>query len=433
MNNGYEKLPISRIIPLGLQHVFAMFGATILVPILTGLDPRTALFTSALGTILFQIITRGRVPAYLGSSFAFIVPIQVAIADYGLAAALFGCFTAGLVYVLLSVIIKNTGVGFIDKYFPPIVVGPVIMTIGLGLAPVARDMSNANIGVAMATLAITIMVSQFGKGLLKIIPILMGVVGGYCISLALHFAGIAELFDFTQLREASWLPALPGYLAEIIRAPGTTVFNPANWHLGAVLIIAPVAAVTIIEHLGDVLTIGRTVGRDFVKDPGLNRTVLGDGIATSVAALLGGPPNTTYGENVGVLAITKVFNPIVVQVAACFVLFFSLMPKVGALIATIPVAVMGGVVVLLFGMIATVGIRTLVERQVDFSETRNLVIASTIIVLGISGMKLFGLSGMGLGAIAGLILNIILPETHKDDRKQLPALKYKDAPKYEKG
>lgn len=433
MNNGYEKLPMSRVIPLGLQHVFAMFGATILVPILTGLDPRTALFTSALGTILFQIITRGKVPAYLGSSFAFIVPIQVAMADYGLAAALFGCFTAGLVYVLLSLIIKNTGVGFIDKYFPPIVVGPVIMTIGLGLAPVARDMASANIGVAMATLIITIAVSQFGKGLLKIIPILVGVIGGYCVSLVLHFAGIAEMFDFAQLKAASWMPALPAYLSQMIQSPATTVLNPANWHLGAVLIIAPVAAVTVIEHLGDVLTIGRTVDRDFVKDPGLNRTVLGDGVATAVAALLGGPPNTTYGENVGVLAITKVFNPIVVQVAACFVLFFSLMPKVGELIATIPVAVMGGVVVLLFGMIATVGIRTLVEKQVDFSETRNLVIASTIIVLGISGLHLFGLSGMGLGAISGLILNVILPETHTDDKKQLPSFKYKEAPKYEKG
>jgi len=408
-----------------------MFGATILVPILTGLDPRTALFTSALGTIIFQVVTGGKVPAYLGSSFAFIVPIQIATAEYGLAATLFGCFVAGIVYTVLSFVIKHTGVGFIDKYFPPVVVGPVIMTIGIGLAGVARDMSSAHIPVAMATLGITILVSYYGKGLFKIIPILCGVIGGYIISLGLHFGGYAELFNFTELQTASWIPALPAYLQQIFTNPSSTVVNPSNWHLGAVLIIAPVAAVTVIEHLGDVLTIGRTTGRDYVKDPGLNRTLLGDGLATAVAAIFGGPPNTTYGENVGVLAITKVFNPIVVKVAAVFVLFFSLFPKVGAAIGTIPVPVMGGVVVLLFGMIATVGIRTLVEKRVDFSETRNLIIASTIIILGISGLQIFGLQGMGLGAIAGLILNVLLPEINVDDKKQLPALKYKEAPKYE--
>jgi uracil permease len=431
MSNGYDKLPWSRILPLGIQHVFAMFGATILVPILTGLDPRTALFTSALGTIVFQLVTRGKVPAYLGSSFAFIVPIQIATADYGMAAALFGCFVAGLVYTVISVVIKNTGVGFIDKYFPPVVVGPVIMTIGLGLAGVAKDMSSVNTPVAMATLGITILVSYYGKGLLKIIPILAGVVGGYVVSLILHFTNNAVLFDFTNLQQASWIPALPGYLQQMVTNPGSTVLNPSNWHVGAVLIIAPVAAVTVIEHLGDVLTIGRTTGRDYVKDPGLNRTILGDGLATSLAALLGGPPNTTYGENVGVLAITKVFNPIVVQTAAVFVLIFSLIPKVGAVIGTIPVPVMGGVVVLLFGMIATVGIRTLVEKRVDFSETRNLVIASTIIILGISGLQIFGLHGMGLGAISGLVLNVLLPDKNRPvDNKELPSLKYKEAPKY---
>lgn len=415
-----------------MQHVFAMFGATVLVPILTGLDPRTALFTSAVGTLLFQFITRGQVPAYLGSSFAFIVPIQIATANYGVHSALFGCFTAGLVYMLISAAIKSVGIGFIEKYFPPIVVGPVIMTIGLGLADVARDMANANITVAMVTLGITILVSYYGKGLLKIIPILAGVVGGYLFALALHLSGRAELFNFADLQQASWVPALPDYVKLLFTNPGATVLNPENWAVGAVLIVAPVAAVTIIEHLGDILTISRTTGRDFIKDPGLHRTVLGDGLATSLAALFGGPPNTTYGENVGVLAITKVFNPVVVRVAAIFVLVFSVIPKVGAAIATIPVAVMGGVVVLLFGMIAAVGIRTLIEKRIDFSDTRNLVIASTIIILGISKLKFLGLQGMGLGAIAGLLLNVLLPEkTHTDESHELPALKYKDAPRYD--
>lgn len=431
-NKGYEQLSWSRIIPLGLQHVFAMFGATILVPILTGLDPRTALFTSGLGTLLFALVTGGKVPAYLGSSFAFIVPIQIATASFGVHAALFGCFVAGLVYVVISAVIKAVGIGFIEKYFPPVVVGPVIMTIGLGLAPVARDMANANIAVAMVTLAITILVSYYGKGIFKIIPILAGITGGYVFALILHYTGRAELFDFTGLVAASWMPALPEYLQKVLTTPSDTVLNPANWALQAVFIIAPVAAVTVIEHLGDVLTIGRTTGRDFVADPGLHRTILGDGLATSMAALFGGPPNTTYGENVGVLAITKVFSPIVVKVAAIFVLAFSVLPKVGAAIATIPTAVMGGVVVLLFGMIAAVGIRTLVEKRVDFSDTRNLVIASTIIILGISGLQFAGLQGMGLGAIAGIVLNIILPERAKvEEAHELPALKYKEAPRYD--
>ncbi|KAF0197995.1 MAG: uracil permease [Bacillota bacterium] len=432
MSKSYDPIPWSKLIPLGLQHVFAMFGATILVPVLTGLDPRTALFTSAVGTLLFLIITKGMVPAYLGSSFAFIVPIQIATASYGVNGALFGCFVAGLVYVAISAIIKSVGIGFVEKYFPPIVVGPVIMTIGLGLASVASDMSNVNITVAMVTLGVTILVSYYGKGLFKIIPILMGITGGYLFSLALHFTGRAELFNFADLKAASWMPAFPDYLMLLFTEPSATVLNPSNWALGAVLIVAPVAAVTVIEHLGDILTISRTTGRDFLTEPGLHRTILGDGLATSMAALFGGPPNTTYGENVGVLAITKVFNPIVVKVAAVFVLVFSVIPKVGAAIGTIPAPVMGGVVVLLFGMIASVGIRTLVEKRVDLSDTRNLVIASTIIILGISGLKFAGLQGMGLGAIVGLLLNVLLPEKtpHKDSH-ELPALKYKEAPRYD--
>lgn len=414
----YEPVPLQRLLPLGIQHVFAMFGATILVPMLTGMDASTALFTSGLGTLVFQLITKGKVPAYLGSSFAFIAPLIAAKEQFGLVGALSGAFVAGLVYVVIGAIIQRVGIGFIDRFFPPVVVGPVIMTIGLGLAGVARDYSIAHLPTALFTLAVVIAVSYYGKGLLKIIPILVGIIAGYAFALFINwrspelglFLNSNGESLFTILKNTSWAPALPGYLSTLFTNPGATLLNPANWQLGAIAMVAPVAVVTMIEHLGDVLTISRTTGQDFVKDPGLHRTLWGDGIATALAALLGGPPNTTYGENIGVLAVTKVFNPIVVRTAAIFVLIFSLFPKVGAFISTMPLPVMGGVTILLFGMIAAIGIRTLVEKQVDLGDTRNLMIASTIIILGISGLEIFHLKGMGLGAIVGVLLNQLLPE-----------------------
>lgn len=414
----YEPVPLSRLIPLSIQHVFAMFGATVLVPILTGLDTSTALFTSGLGTLVFQLITKGQVPAYLGSSFAFIAPILAAKEAYGVPGALAGSFVAGLVYVVMGAIIRQVGTGFIDRFFPPVVVGPVIMTIGLGLASVARDMSSVHLPTALITLGIVIAVSYYGKGLFKIIPILIGIIGGYAtallfnsrlpeLGLFLNSEG-QSLFDI--VRATSWVPALPTYLRMMIQNPSETLLNLSNWQLGAIVMVAPVAIVTMIEHLGDVLTISRTTGRDFLNEPGLHRTLWGDGIATALAAFFGGPPNTTYGENVGVLAITRVFNPVVVRGAAILVLAFSMIPKVGAFIGTIPVPVMGGITILLFGMIASIGIRTVVEKQVDFSDTRNLVIASTIIILGISGLEILHLKGMGLGAVVGVLLNLLLPE-----------------------
>lgn len=414
----YEPVPLSRLLPLGIQHVFAMFGATILVPMLTNLDASTALFTSAIGTLVFQMITKGRVPAYLGSSFAFIAPLIAAQEQYGLTGALSGAFAAGMVYVLIGALIRKVGIGFIDRFFPPVVVGPVIMTIGLGLAGVARDYSSVHLPTALFTLAVVIAVSYYGKGLLKIIPILVGIVAGYGFALIMNsrFPELGLFVNsngenlFTILRNTSWAPALPGYLSTLFTNPGSTLLNPSNWEVGAIMMVAPVAVVTMIEHLGDVLTISRTTGQDFVKDPGLHRTLWGDGIATALAALLGGPPNTTYGENIGVLAVTKVYNPIVVRTAAIFVLIFSLFPKVGAFISTMPLPVMGGVTILLFGMIAAIGIRTLVEKQVDLGDTRNLMIASTIIILGISGLEILSLKGMGLGAIVGVLLNLLLPE-----------------------
>lgn len=431
-----KSLPLSRLLPLSLQHVFAMFGATVLVPLLTGLNPLTALFTSATGTIIFHLVTNGKVPAYLGSSFAFITPIMVVAMDVlpdgsegmglGYAAATGACIIAGLIYLLTALLVRKVGLKAIQRFIPPVVVGPVIMTIGLGLAGTARDMSSGNMFIALFTLAVVIIFSIFAKGFFKLIPILLGLASGYILTLVLqtdalqNIAFVREyllpekLISFAQVAEAP-IFALPKFVNEA--AYGTTggiEFLFPKFTLPAIILIAPIAIVTMVEHLGDMLAISRTTESNYLENPGLHRTLMGDGLATAWAGFFGGPPNTTYGENVGVLAITKVFNPIVVQVAAIFVLLFSLSPKVGALLATIPTPVMGGIVVLLFGMIASIGIRTLVEKQVDLSKVRNLVIVSSILILGISGISVGGIQGMGLGAIAGIILNILLPDRDED-------------------
>ncbi len=429
---GKEKgLPLSRLLPLSLQHVFALFGATILVPLLTGLNPLTALFTSAIGTILFHFITGGKVPAYLGSSFAFITPIMVVALKtledgtpglgLGYAAATGACIIAGLVYVLTAILVKVIGLKAIEKIIPPVVVGPVIMTIGLGLAGTAQSMSSVNIFIAIFTLAVVIIFSIYAKGFFKLIPILIGLVAGYLVTLLLQtdvLQSLAfvhkyllpeKLIDFSQVTQAPWF-ALPKFVSEASYGSGNGIeFLLPRFTLPAIVAIVPAAIATMVEHLGDMLTISSTTGKNFVEKPGLHRTLIGDGLATSLAGFLGGPPNTTYSENVGVLAITRVYNPIVVQGAAVLVLIFSLSPKIGALLRTIPNPVMGGISILLFGMIASVGIRTLVEKRVDLSRVRNLVIVSTIVILGISGLALGGLQGMGLGAVAGIILNLILP------------------------
>lgn len=431
-----KNLPLSRLFPLSLQHVFAMFGATVLVPLLTGLNPLAALFTSATGTIIFHLVTGGKVPAYLGSSFAFISPILLVALDtlpdgsegmgLGYAAAIGACIIAGLIYLATAGLVKAVGLKAIQRFIPPVVVGPVIMTIGLGLAGTAKDMSSGNMFIALFTLAIVIIFSIFAKGFLKLIPILIGLASGYLLTLILQISAVQNiafvrdhllpqnLIDFSPVVEAKWF-ALPQFVSEA--AYGTTggiEFLLPRFSLAAILVIAPIAIVTMVEHLGDMLAISRTTGQDYLEKPGLHRTLMGDGIATAWAGIFGGPPNTTYGENVGVLAITKVYNPIVVQVAALLVLLFSLSPKVGALLGTIPQPVMGGIVILLFGMIASIGIRTLVEKQVDLSKVRNLVIVSTILILGISGIAIFNIQGMGLGAIAGIILNILLPDKEEE-------------------
>ncbi|MGM0502601.1 MAG: uracil-xanthine permease family protein [Bacillota bacterium] len=419
-----SDLSTSRLVILAVQHLFAMFGATVLVPSLTGLNPGVALFTSGAGTLIFHLVTKGQVPAYLGSSFAFIGPIIAAKDSYGIPAALLGCFAAGIIYFIMSIVIQKIGTDFIDDYLPPVVVGPVIMTIGLGLAPTAKDMAMNNLPIAIFTLAVTIIVSVMGKGLFKVIPILIGIISGYILAL---FTGVV---DVSPIINASWL-AVPNF---------NSVFNLQSWGDGisAIALIAPIAIVTMVEHLGDVLALSKTVDENFIEEPGLHRTLMGDGVATMFASFLGGPPNTTYGENIGVLAITGVHNPLIIELAAIFVVGISFVEKMGALIRTIPQSVMGGIVILLFGMIASIGLRTLVENEVDLSQNRNLVIVSTILVIGISGIvfeidflaltkilnldqfaivskfadavKIIKFEGMGLAAIVGIAINLLLPQ-----------------------
>ncbi len=388
---------------LALQHMFAMFGSTVLVPSLTGLNPAIALFTSGLGTLIFHLITGGKVPAYLGSSFAFIAPIIAAKSQFGTDGAMLGIITVGIVYAVMSFVIRMVGTEFFRKLLPPVVVGPVIITIGLGLAPAAKDMASEHLLTAFVTLVIAVSISVFAKGIIKVIPILLGIIGGYI------FAAFMGLVDFSPVMEASWF-AFPKFsLPEI------------GGNLRAITLIAPIALVTMVEHLGDVLAISSTTKNDFIEDPGLHRTLLGDGIATLIAGLFGGPPNTTYGENVGVLAITKVYNPIIIQLTAVIVILSSFVQKLGVLIRTIPTAVMGGIVFLLFGMIASIGLRTLVENNVDLSNNRNLVIVSVTLLVGISNLTItvsgLEFAGMGLAALVGIIMNLVLPEMDKSEEK----------------
>ncbi|MFS8582538.1 MAG: uracil permease [Limnochordales bacterium] len=402
-----ERVPLSRLVPLGLQHVFAMFGATILVPILTGLNPAVALFTSGLGTLTFILVTGGKVPAYLGSSFAFIAPVAFIVAQeqWGIPYAMGGVIVSGLVYVAVAAVISVTGVKWLQRLLPPVVVGPVIMVIGLGLAPAALDMTgmtapDASIAdpgviVALLTLAFAVGASLMTRGFMSTIPVLVAVVGGYLVSVLLG------LVDFTPVREAAWF--------------GVPQFTAPRFDWSAIMVIAPVAIVTMAEHLGDVFVLSTITGRNFYEKPGLHRTLLGDGLASALAGLFGGPPNTTYGENVGVMAITRVFSVRVIAFAATLALGMSFVPKLGALIQSIPTPVMGGVAMVLFGVIAASGVRTLVESRLDFSDKRNLIIPSVILVVGIGGAVLqlgpFQLQGMALAAVVGVVLNLVLPRS----------------------
>jgi uracil permease len=402
---------------LSLQHLFAMFGATILVPYLVGLSPAIALITSGLGTLAFLLITQFKVPAYLGSSFAFIAPIIAAKTAGGPGAAMIGTFMAGLVYGVVALIIKKAGYRWIMNLLPPIVVGPVIIVIGLALSGTAVGMAMNNpegeysllhFSVALVTLAATILFTIYGKGIISFIPILAGIIVGYIYALAVG------IVDFTQVREASWFE-MPDFIIPFVD-------YKVKLTLDIILLMAPVAVVTISEHIGHQLILSKVVGRDYIKDPGLHRSILGDGTATMISALLGGPPKTTYGENIGVLAITRIYSVYVLAGAAVFAVIFGFVGKITALIASIPTPVMGGVSILLFGIIASSGLRMLVDSKVDFANNRNLVISSVILVIGIGGAFIkvsdqFQIQGMALAAIIGVLLNLILPgrEPVKED------------------
>lgn len=391
--------PIKRIV-IGVQFLFVAFGATVLVPLLIDIDPSVALFTAGFGTLIFHIITKGKVPVFLGSSFAFIAPIIAATKIYGYPGTLGGIIAVGLVYGIVSAIIKLWGLRVIEKIFPAIVVGPVIMIIGLSLATVGVDMAKTNWPIALAVLATAIIIVTFTKGLIKLIPIFIGIIVGYIISI------IIGLVDFTIVNEAAWF-ALPKF-----------TIPEFNW--GAILYMIPVAIAPIIEHIGDMYAIGGVAEKQFVKDPGLHRTLLGDGIATAFAGFLGGPPNTTYSEVTGAVALTKITDPRVLRIAAVTAIVFSLIGKISAILKTIPQAVLGGIMLLLFGMIASIGIKTLIENKTDFSITRNQVIVSIILTIGIGGAQLgygnFSLAGIGLASVVGVILNLVLPNPSKSDK-----------------
>lgn len=411
-----DKPPLGQWIPLSIQHVFAMFGATILVPILTGLSPSTALFTAGTGTLLYILITGAKVPAFLGSSFAFIPALIAISSSYGVAYAMGGAFVSGLFYTLVAFIIKKAGYAWLNKALPPVVIGSVIVVIGMNLAPTAMGMAMNDasgnyslfyLSIAAVTLALTIVANIFSKGFFSIIPILLGLFGGYffALILGLLFPQYA-LISFAAVKEAAWF--------------GLPSFALPKFNLVAAVTFIIVSLATICEHLGDTLTISKVVGKDFYKDPGLDRTLAGDGIATLWASFWGGPPNTTYGENIGVLALTRVYSVWVTGGAAVVAVLLSFFPKFGALIQTIPNPVLGGISMLLFGTIASSGLRTLVDAGVNYEDKRNLTISSVILVIGIGGGTLsfamgqnltFSLAGVALATLVGILLNLALPKT----------------------
>ncbi len=413
----HDKPTPGKWLTLSLQHLFAMFGATILVPYLVGLSPAIALISSGLGTIAFLIITKWQVPAYLGSSFAFIAPIIAAKTAGGPGAAMIGTFLAGFVYGLVALVIKKAGYRWIMNLLPPIVVGPVIIVIGLALSGTAVGMAMNNpegeysllhFSIALVTLAATVICTIYMKGMLSLIPILAGIIVGYIYALAVGAV------DFSQIQKASWFE-MPDFIIPFVDYKFRIT-------LDIILLMVPVAIVTLSEHIGHQLVLSKVVGRDYIKNPGLHRSILGDGTATMISALIGGPPKTTYGENIGVLAITRVYSVYVLLGAAVIATIFGFVGKITALISSIPTPVMGGVSILLFGIIASSGLRMLVDSKVDFGNNRNLVISSVILVIGIGGAFIkvsdqFQIQGMALAAIIGVLLNLILPgrETVKED------------------
>ncbi|WGE68641.1 uracil-xanthine permease family protein [Actinobacillus equuli subsp. haemolyticus] len=388
---------------VGLQMLFVAFGALVLMPLITGLDPNTALLTAGIGTLLFQLCTKGQVPIFLASSFAFIAPIQYGVQQWGIPTTMGGLVFTGFVYFVLSSLVKWKGANILEKLFPPVVVGTVIIIIGLGLAPTAVDMAlgkgttiepNTALLISMATLITTLIVAVFAKGLMKLVPIMFGIVVGYILSL------VFGIIDFSPVTNAAWfsLPKL----------------TTPEFKLEAILYLLPIALAPAVEHVGGIMAISSVTGKDFMNKPGLHRTLLGDGVATSAAAFLGVPPNTTYAEVTGAVMLTKNFNPRVMTFAAIWAIAISFCGKVGAFLQTIPGVVMGGIMMLVFGSIAAVGMSTLIRAKVDMGEARNLCIVSVVMTFGIGGMLInvgeFSLKGISLCAIAAIVMNLLLPK-----------------------
>ena len=413
-----QNPPLAKGLLLSLQHVFAMFGATILVPLILGMPVSVALFASGLGTLIYMVATQFKVPVYLGSSFAFISAMAFAMKQMNgdVSAAQSGVVLVGLVYVVVALAVKLIGTKWIVRLLPPIVIGPMIMVIGLGLANSAvtnagfiKDGTVQQITVAIVTFLITAFINTKAKGFLKIIPFLFGIIGGYIVAV------LFGLVDFTPVLEADWIAIPQLYL------PFSTngFFKEYHWYFGPeTWAILPVAVVTIAEHIGDHTVLSQICGRQFLKTPGLHRTLIGDGVATAVSAIMGGPANTTYGENTGVVGMTRIASVSVIRNAALFAIGLSFLGKFTALISTIPNAVLGGMAILLYGVIASNGLKVLIEKQVDFREVRNLIIASSMLVLGLGGAILelgpVTLSGTALCALAGVILNLVLPYENRN-------------------
>ena len=383
---------------VGIQFLFVAFGSTVLVPLLVGLDPATALFTAGIGTFIFHMVTKGKVPIFLGSSFAFIAPIISASKQWGMPGTLASIMGVALVYFLMSALIKWQGRRLLERLFPPVVIGPVIICIGLSLAPAAVNMAQENWLLAFISLLTAILVLVLGRGLIKLVPVVCGIIVGYLV------AWMMGLVDFSAVGSAPWF-ALPS---------SVTHFQLPQFAWEPFLFMIPVAIAPVIEHIGDVYVVGAVAGKDFVKDPGLHRTMLGDGLACMVASLFGGPPVTTYSEVTGAMQITRITSPAVIRIAAATAIVFSVIGKLSALLQSIPSAVLGGIMMLLFGSIASVGIQNLVKNKVDLDQTRNIIIVSVVLTLGIGGailpMGSFSLSGIGLSALAGVILNLVIPK-----------------------
>lgn len=417
-----RTLGAPRMTVLGIQHLFAMFGATVLVPMITGLSMSATLLFAGLGTLIFHCLTKLKVPAFLGSSFAFLGGYAAVVAlgaESGLTQAqslpyaCIGVFCAGLMYFVLAGLFAIFGTKRVMKYFPPIVTGPIIISIGLILSASAISNCTANWWIALTAIVAIIICNIFGKGMIKIIPIIIGVLASYAVALVFQLCG-TQVIDFTPVKEAAWI-GLPFKMQNTAFA----VFSNPNWGLvvSAIITIIPISLATMVEHIGDMCAISSTTGKDYLSDPGLHRTLMGDGIATALASLFGAPANTTYGENTGVLNITQVFDPRVIRIAACFAILLSFCPKFAAVVSTMPVATVGGVSLVLYGMISSVGVRNMVENHVDFTKSRNVIVAALILVLAIGvaygpGSIAIGsvkFSGLAVAAVVGIVLNAILP------------------------